>query len=57
MNREDRVRLIAYHIWEEEGHPQGHDLDHWLRAEAIWQEEEDFEEHMARDVEGCVLCT
>jgi len=20
-------------LWEKEGRPQGHDLDHWLRAE------------------------
>jgi Protein of unknown function (DUF2934) len=28
------ARERAYAIWEEEGCPQGKDLDHWLRAEA-----------------------
>ena len=24
----------AYAIWESEGKPDGHDMEHWLRAEA-----------------------
>jgi Protein of unknown function (DUF2934) len=32
--RERAIRERAYSIWEEEGCPQGKDLDHWLRAEA-----------------------
>jgi hypothetical protein len=33
--REQAIRERAYAIWEqEEGHPKGRDLDHWLRAEA-----------------------
>ena len=27
------VSEAAYFIWEKEGHPHGHALDHWLRAE------------------------
>jgi hypothetical protein len=38
MHHEQEVQLIAYHMWEEEGHPHGHDLEHWLKAEAAWQE-------------------
>lgn len=38
MNPEHEVQLIAYHIWEEEGRPHGCDLEHWLTAEAVWQE-------------------
>ena len=38
MNHEQEVQLIAYHIWEEKGHPHGSDLEHWLKAEAVWQE-------------------
>ena len=30
---EREIALAAYYIWEKEGHPQGHELDHWLRAE------------------------
>ena len=38
MHHEQEVQLIAYHIWEEQGHPHGHDVEHWLKAEAAWQE-------------------
>jgi hypothetical protein len=38
MHHEQEVQLIAYHIWEEQGHSHGHDLEHWLKAEAVWQE-------------------
>jgi len=40
MRREDEIRLIAYNIWEQEGCIDGHDCEHWVRAEAIWQQEE-----------------
>ena len=39
MAREDDIRLIAYRIWEEESCPIGRDCEHWYRAEAIWEEE------------------
>ncbi|HEY5225695.1 MAG TPA: DUF2934 domain-containing protein [Methylovirgula sp.] len=32
MEFEDRIRHRAYEIWEREGHPEGHALDHWTRA-------------------------
>lgn len=57
MHHDEEVRLIAYRIWEEEGHPDGRALDHWLQAEALWDDEQEFEEHLAKDVEGCALCT
>lgn len=37
-DHEEEIRSIAYQIWEEEGHPDGRDLEHWLRAESIWRE-------------------
>ena len=40
MHHEQEVQLIAYHIWEEQGHPHGHDLEHWLKAEAVCQEKQ-----------------
>ncbi len=40
MGREDEIRLIAYSIWEEEGCPDGKDCEHWMRAEAIWEEDQ-----------------
>jgi hypothetical protein len=39
MNREQEIRIIAYHIWEEEGCGcPGRDVEDWLKAEIIWQE-------------------
>jgi hypothetical protein len=39
MNREEGIKIIAYHIWEEEGGKcHGSDVAHWLKAETIWQE-------------------
>lgn len=35
VHHEEEVRLIAYSIWEDEDRPNGCDLDHWFRAEAI----------------------
>jgi hypothetical protein len=32
--------LIAYNIWEQEGCCNGHDCEHWLRAEAIWAQKQ-----------------
>jgi hypothetical protein len=40
MGREDEIRTIAYRIWEEEGRSDGHDFDHWLMAEALWDAEQ-----------------
>ena len=38
MGREDEIRLIAYQIWEDEGCAYGFDREHWMKAEAIWEE-------------------
>jgi hypothetical protein len=35
-NKEE-IRVMAYYIWEEENRPNGRDIDHWLRAEKIWE--------------------
>jgi len=37
-NRDEEIRLIAYQLWQDEGCPHGRHLEHWFRAEAIWQE-------------------
>ena len=39
MNRDEEIRQAAYKLWQEEGCPDGYDVQHWLRAEAIWLEE------------------
>ncbi len=43
MHHEDEVRSIAYRIWEGEGGPDGRHLEHWLKAEAIWQQEQNHQ--------------
>ncbi len=32
LAKEERIRAIAYAIWEEEGRPDGCSETHWLRA-------------------------
>jgi hypothetical protein len=36
MDREEEIREIAYHLWDLEGRCEGHNLEYWLIAEAIW---------------------
>lgn len=40
MGREDAIRIIAFYIWEEEKRPNGRDVDHWLKAEKIWEKKQ-----------------
>ena len=39
MNRDEEIRQAAYKLWQEEGCPHGYDVQHWLKAEAIWLKE------------------
>ena len=32
---EDKIREVAYRLWEEEGCPNGKDSEHWSMAELI----------------------
>ena len=36
---DDEIRQLAYSLWQEEGCPHGHEVQHWLEAETIWLEE------------------
>lgn len=38
MDKEEQIRQIAYEIWEAEGHPEGKAIEHYFRAEALWQQ-------------------
>jgi hypothetical protein len=31
----DDIAFAAYCLWEQEGRPQGHERDHWFRAEGL----------------------
>ena len=39
IDRDEEIRQLAYRFWQEVGSPNGYDLQHWLKAEAIWLEE------------------
>lgn len=30
----DQIQEFAYRLWQEDGAPEGRDMDYWLRAEA-----------------------
>jgi hypothetical protein len=34
-----RVHDLAHQLWEKQGRPTGHELDHWLEAERRLREE------------------
>lgn len=38
IERDAEIRELAYGIWQEEGYRHGYDVQHWLKAEAIWRE-------------------
>lgn len=38
-DKDHQIRSIAHRIWEEEGRPNGRHLEHWRKAEEIWQEQ------------------
>jgi len=38
IERDEQIREIAYRIWQEEGCPAGCEVEHWLKAQSIWQE-------------------
>lgn len=39
VEHDEQIRKLAYRIWQEEGYPHGYEVQHWLKAEAIWLEE------------------
>jgi hypothetical protein len=38
VNHDDEIRQLAYGIWQQEGCPDGCDVDHWFKAKMIWEE-------------------
>jgi hypothetical protein len=38
MGREDEIRMMAYCIWEGQNYCNGNEIEHWLKAEAMWEE-------------------
>ena len=39
IEAQEQIRELAYRIWQAEGYSHGYDVQHCLKAEAIWQEE------------------
>jgi hypothetical protein len=33
----EQIAALAYHIWEEEGRPEGRSAEHWREAESLLQ--------------------
>ena len=40
MPNEDEIRVLAYSLWEEEGHLDGKDVEYYFRAKKILEEGE-----------------
>jgi hypothetical protein len=51
-DREQRIREIAYFLWEEEGFPHGRAEQHWAAAEAIVDGQDAERKNGEEDPEG-----
>jgi hypothetical protein len=51
QSREDRIRDLAYRLWDEEGRPPDQERRHWQMAESALRQEE-AEEAERKLVEG-----
>jgi len=40
MVTEDQIKELAHALWEEEGRPEGKDVEHYFRAKQILEEKE-----------------
>ena len=38
MEKENEIRIIAYALWAQDGYNRRSAVSHWLRAEAIWEQ-------------------
>jgi Protein of unknown function (DUF2934) len=35
--RDEEISQVAYKLWQDEGCPDGRNMEHWSKAESIWQ--------------------
>ena len=49
---EEEIRNRSYYIWEEEGFPEGKDVEHWLRAKAELEAEAAAHRHALAVLRG-----
>jgi hypothetical protein len=40
IDKEKRIRDLAYRLWEEDGFPEGRELEHWNKAREQIEREE-----------------
>jgi hypothetical protein len=40
VSREEKIKKIAYDLWQQEGCIDGHDVEHWIKAETIWNKQQ-----------------
>jgi hypothetical protein len=40
MPTEEQIKQLAHSLWEQEGRPEGRDMDHYLTAKHILEEQE-----------------
>jgi len=38
IEQNQEIRELAYRIWQEEGCPDGRAVDHWVKAQILWEE-------------------
>jgi hypothetical protein len=51
MRREDEIRLIAYALWVRDGKRYWKAIEHWLRAEVIWEQNQKILDQLGRSDE------
>lgn len=40
MSKDEEIQLIAYQLWERDGCCHGRDIEHWVEAEYIWEQQQ-----------------
>ena len=48
----EEIRREAYQIWQREGCPPGHELDHWLTAQEVLRHRRQTRAHHSPDDPG-----
>jgi hypothetical protein len=48
MPTEEQIRELAYQMWEQQGRPEGKDVEHYFAAKQILEEQEAAQAHASR---------
>jgi len=49
MATEEQIKKLAYLIWENEGHPEGKHMEHYMRAKQILEEKETLQGNVSNE--------